>query len=61
MGNDQSPWRTKEEAAAYLRCSQATVSRYMRRGELKAYKLAGTQSVRFKVEDLEALLAQPAA
>lgn len=48
-------WLTKEEAADRLRVSPHTVDRYVRRGELTKHKLAGTQTVRFRADQVDAL------
>lgn len=52
----ESPWMTRSEAATYLRVSPATVDRWARESRLRAYKVAGTQSVRFSVAEIEALI-----
>jgi len=49
-------WMTKAQAAAHLGCSAATIDRYAREGKLTRHKLAGTQSVRFRRDELDALL-----
>jgi excisionase family DNA binding protein len=53
----QSPWMTRSEAATYLRVSPATVDRWVREERLEAFKVAGTQSVRFSRAGVEALIA----
>lgn len=52
-------WLTREEAAQRLRVSPHTVDRYARDGKLMKHKVAGTQSVRFLAEEVDALV-QPA-
>lgn len=49
-------WMTKPEAAKHLRVSTATIDRYVRRGLLTRHKLAGTQSARFRKDELDALV-----
>lgn len=54
-------WLTKREAAAWTRCDERTINRYIAAGKLPAYRL-GNRSIRIKREDLEALLTPvPAA
>lgn len=48
---------TRSEAATYLRVSPATVDRWVREERLEAFKVAGTQSVRFSRAGVEALIA----
>jgi excisionase family DNA binding protein len=49
-------WLTREEAADRLRVSPRTVDRYATEGKLAKHKLAGTQSVRFRAADVDALV-----
>ena len=49
-------WLTKEEAAQYLGVSTRTIDRARRDGKLKYHLLDGTTTMRFKVEDLDALM-----
>lgn len=61
MDETQRPWGTadwvtKAEVATYLGVSEATVGRWVREERLRSYKLAGTQSVRFKRGEVEQLL-----
>lgn len=61
MDETQRPWGTadwvtKAEVATYLGVSEATVGRWVREERLTSYKLAGTQSVRFRRSDVERLL-----
>jgi excisionase family DNA binding protein len=49
-------WLTKEEAAQYLGVSTRTIDRTRRDGKLKYHLLDGTTTMRFKVEDLDALM-----
>jgi excisionase family DNA binding protein len=52
----KSPWMSKAEATAYLGVSDWSIDRYVKSGQLTRYKLGGTQTVRFRREDIEALL-----
>lgn len=47
---------TAKQAKALLQISHSTLRRYIRKGKLKAYRLAGERDLRFKREDLLALL-----
>lgn len=51
-----SPWLTREEAAAYLKVNERTLDRYRQDGHVQAHKLAGTQSIRYRRDDLDAML-----
>lgn len=55
MSNDNT-YLTKVEAAKYLRVATSTVDRWVREGRITRYKIGGTQSVRFKRPELDALL-----
>lgn len=46
---------TKKEAAAYLKISLPTLSRYVKLGYVKAHTVAGTR-MRFKAEELDRAL-----
>lgn len=51
-----TPWLTRREAAEYCRVSLETFDRWVKeRPEIKR-KAAGTQSVRFHRDDLDALM-----
>lgn len=50
-------WMTRQEAADHLRVSVDTIDRYARDSKIKKYTVAGTRSIRFKVTELDALLA----
>ncbi len=52
-------WLTREEAAARLRVSPHTLDRYARDNKVTKHKLAGTQSVRYRADEVDALV-QPA-
>lgn len=53
-------WFTPEEAADYLRVSVRTISRLRNTNNLMAYPLAtGSRSVRYRREELDALLDYP--
>ncbi|MBI3948460.1 MAG: helix-turn-helix domain-containing protein [Armatimonadetes bacterium] len=47
---------TAKQAKAFLQISDSTLRRYIRKGKLKAYRLAGERDLRFRREDLLALL-----
>lgn len=47
---------TRDEAADYMRVSVVTIDRFAREGKLTRHYLAGTRSVRFLKEDLDALV-----
>lgn len=49
-------WVTLNEAAEYLNVVPHTVRRYIAAGQLPAYRLAGRQTIRIKVEDLDAMM-----
>jgi excisionase family DNA binding protein len=50
-------WMTRQEAADHLRVSVDTIDRYARDGRIKKYVIAGTRTTRYKVSELDALLA----
>lgn len=52
----QTPWLTRREAAAYVRVSLETFDRWVKERDVPKHKAAGTQSVRFRREDLDALM-----
>ncbi len=43
---------TQEEAAAYLRVSRTTFWRIIKAGKIKAYRIPGSDRLRFKREEL---------
>lgn len=47
---------TAKQAKDFLQISDSTLRRYIRKGKLKAYRLAGERDLRFKRDDLLALL-----
>ncbi len=49
-------WLTVNEAAAYLRLHRATFYRHYSEGQIPGYRLFGSGALRFKQEDLDALL-----
>ena len=51
-------WLTTRRAAMYAACSKTTISRAVRRGELKGYKLRGGWQWRFTTADVDAWLMQ---
>jgi excisionase family DNA binding protein len=58
-----SEWMTSLEAAAYLKVPKKTLLAWVRRGQVKAYRLSGTKRYvyRFRKEDLDASMAVTAA
>ena len=46
---------TKKEAAAYLKISLPTLTKYINDGHVKAFSIAGTR-MRFKISDMEKAL-----
>lgn len=46
---------TRKHAAALLQCSDQTISKWIKNGELRAYRL-GTHALRIKRSDLDALM-----
>lgn len=50
-------WASLEHAAEYLGCSAKTVRRYIADGKLPAYRMAGRQTIRVKLSDLDALMS----
>ena len=51
-----SPWFTRRDAAAYALVSVATLSRSIRTGRLRAYRIAGGRAVRLHRDDVDAWL-----
>lgn len=49
-------WLTREEAAERLRVSPRTLDRYAREEKIAKYKVAGTQSVRYRADEVDALV-----
>ena len=49
-------WLTTEEACTYLKVGKRTLYRYVERRRVPAFRLGETGSLRFKKEDLDALL-----
>lgn len=47
---------TAKQAKEFLQISDSTLRRYIRKGKLKAYRLAGERDLRFRREDVLALL-----
>ena len=47
---------TAKQAKDFLQISDSTLRRYVRKGKLKAYRLAGVRDLRFRREDVLALL-----
>ena len=62
MTADQFPaWGTVEDAASYLQCSTKTLYRAAAAGQLRAARVAGRRSLRFRREWLDAWLENCAA
>jgi excisionase family DNA binding protein len=49
-------WLTRKEAAEHLRVHVRTVDKWADEGRITRYKVEGIQSVRFKREELDALM-----
>ena len=49
-------WMTPNEAAEYLRVSRATLYRHFADGSIPGFRMFGEGYLRFKREDLEALM-----
>lgn len=49
-------WISLNEAAEYLGVAPKSVRRYIADGRLRAYRLAGKQTIRIKAQDLDALM-----
>ena len=47
---------TVQETAELLKLSERTIHRYINKGKLRAYRIAGERKLRIKGEDLLALL-----
>ncbi len=56
MGDQLSPWLTREEAAAYARVTAGTVDRWARDGKITKYRVTGTRSVRFLRTEIDACM-----
>lgn len=50
------PWLSQGQAAAYIGHTDRTIRKYIARGLLPAYRIAGSRSVRIRRSDLDALL-----
>ena len=50
------PWMTRADAATYARVSVASISRAIRAGRLRAYRIAGGRAVRLHRDDVDAWL-----
>ncbi len=50
------PWLTKRESAEYLRVSEKTIDRKRAAGELRAYLVKGTATIRFRRSDLDEIM-----
>lgn len=48
---------TRQEAAEILKCTTQTLINYQKAGLLPAHKIAGKRLVRYRIEDVEALLS----
>ena len=56
----EATWLTRKAAAKRLSASVSTVDRLVRRGQLASYAL-GPRLIRFRVEDVDALLKRERA
>ena len=56
-----SGWLTDEQAQEYLQVSRATLLRWRQAGKLTAYKIGGARLLRYKQEDLDAVMVKPPA
>lgn len=54
---DSEKWMTRADVATFLRVTTQTVDRHAREGRLPRYKIAGSRTPRFRIEDVRALLA----
>ncbi len=48
-----SPWLTLDEASGYAKVSRATITRALKSGGLRGYKVQGKKLWRFNVADLD--------
>ncbi len=56
-GDDMmTKWLTEEQACEYLQVSEAALLRWRGEGKLKAYKLSGQDVIRYRQEDIDALM-----
>lgn len=59
MATHQAPKKTGymslKQAAAYVSMGERTLRRFIAEGTLKAYRVGGRQTIRIKLEDLEAM------
>ena len=58
--DQQSPWRTVQQAAARAQVSEKTVYKEAAAGRLKAARVGGRRSYRFRDEWIDAWLEQSA-
>ena len=54
--DESSPWMTRADVAAYARLSVPTISRAIRAGRLRAYRIAGGRAVRLHRMDVDGWL-----
>ncbi|MFW0787870.1 helix-turn-helix domain-containing protein [Gordonia sp. CPCC 206044] len=55
--DDGSPWLDFDEAVAYVRSSRTQLTRFVKDGRVRAYRLAGsTRALRIPRADLDALI-----
>jgi len=52
----ESPWLTREEAAAYLKCSTKVIDRLRKSGHLKTYTNAKNGTPLFRKDDLDSCM-----
>lgn len=56
-----TPWMTKAEAAEYTRVVVDTIDRWVREEKITRYKIGDSQSVRFRRDELDALMTPESA
>jgi excisionase family DNA binding protein len=53
---DTEQWLTRKDVAERLRVTVRTVDDYVRQGRLPRFRIAGSRTTRFRVEDVRALV-----
>ncbi len=56
FGADQDPWLTLKQGAAIVQTHEATLRREIQRGRLRAARVGGRRSIRFRRSWLDAWL-----